>query len=897
LLSLPAALIAHIEGGGTLVTASRQRAAAVRLAHSARMLAQGLTLWASPDILPWGAWVERELEQARVHGEAVPRRLSSAEQWQLWREAVLQSAAGLQILAPERLIDPVRRAAGILDDYGLCLSAADSPEAALLIAAQAAYRRHCTESGAMGSDSWLDCRDYLHPSAQLMLAGFSGQMGPARRRWLEQHDAQICEADVLDWPACELQVSAQPSPAGEAQAAAAWCAEQLRVDPTARLLLVVPRLAQQRQHWMRALSQQLDAPRILSADDPAGAAERAPYVIEGGRALAEHPLVSTALALIALGAGTTSIEQLGALLRSAYLPKGNSNARLRLELWLRERGLDPPTLDGLCNQGARIASEAGEECAALIQALQGALSVPEPAPQSWAECFAIWLEQCGWPGESLGSDEQQTRQRMDALLGELAALDQPERRLSLQAAVALLRERVSREHFEPASDDVAVTVTASLDDPLVRYDGIWVAGLSADSWPGPARTDPLIPAQLQRAAALPGSTPGLQLAEARRLQGLWSRRARAGVLSWAPPEEDLPSEASPLLMGLAEAGRAAPFRLTDWVADLQVPLQRWQELRGAPWPSTGRLKGGARLLELQSLCPFRGYAELRLAAGELAAAERGVAARERGRILHRALELFWRHVQVSEALQDDAAELGQLAERCASQAVAEATLTGAGPLASLLLERERERTYALLLRLIEWERARAPFVAQALESGVTLQLAGHDLPLRVDRIDRLQDGRLLILDYKSGKPQPFDAYGERPSQPQLAAYALAFGAEVAGVAMLYFGAPKLGVRGVADREGRLAKLAGVAKVAAAPAGLAWQTLQGQWRERLLGLAREFLAGHAAVEPQPRACERCRLQILCRIDERQMESLRATREAEADTPGAAEETAAEEDIDE
>lgn len=878
MLELPAALLAHLTAAGTLITPSRQRAAALRLAHSALMLSRGLTLWPSPDILPWGAWVERELDQARLRGEPLPRRLSGVEQWQLWREVVLQCCGPLQVLAPERLIDPVRRAGAVLEDEGLALEPSASPEAALLLEAQALYRRRCRELGVLGSDSWVECREYLRPSAQLLLAGFT-HLGAARRRWLEQHGALILEAEAAGWPPCELQVSAHGSPAEEAQAAADWCAGHLSADPGARLLLVVPQLGQQRHHWLRALSQRLDPQRVLGS----GQDERAPYVIEGGRALAEHPLVSTALDLIALGAGLAELERLSAVLRSPYLTAWDLPARLRLELWLREHGLDPPTLEGMAHQSGPIGTQAGIESALLIEALQEALRVPVPPTSgSWAECFAQWLQQCGWPGEALGSDEQQVRLRFDVLLGELAALDPPAQRLSLAQAVQLLQERARREHFEPASDDVAVTVSASLEDPIVRYDGIWVAGLSADAWPGPPQTDALIPAGLQRQAALPGSTPALQLAQAQRLQGLWSRHARACVLSWSAGEEDVPAEASALLQGLPPATPAARFELTDWLAALRVPLQSWQEPRGAPWAPGRALRGGSRLLELQSLCPFRGYAQLRLGAGELAAAERGVAARERGRILHHALQLFWEALRASPAPLAETAALQALAARCAAQALRELAPGEAGPLTSLLLERERERTAAMLLKLIDWERSREPFSATALEAPAHLVLAGHGLPLRLDRVDRLQDGRLVVIDYKSGKPQTFDAYGERPTQPQLAAYALAVGHDVAAVAMVYFGGPKLTVRGVADREGRLPKLAAV------PAGLDWPTLQTQWRERLGALVQEFIDGHAAVAPQPRACERCHLHMLCRIDPLQLEAAGAPVETQGeDAPEPAE----------
>jgi len=871
LLELPAALLAHLTAAGSLVTPSRQRAAALRLAHSALMLARGLTLWPSPDILPWGAWVERELDQARLRGQSLPRRLSGVEQWQLWREVVLQCCAPLQVLAPEGLIDPVRRGLAVLEDEGLALDSTASPEAALLLEAQAAYRSRCRELGVLGSDSWVDCREYLRPSAQLMLAGFT-HLGAARRRWLEQHGALVLDEQAAGWPPCELQVSAHAGPAEQAQAAADWCAAHLGVDPGARLLLVVPRLGQQRHHWLRALSQRLDPQRVLGG----GNDERAPYVIEGGRALAEHPLVSTALDLIALGAGRAELERLTALLRSPYLTAWDLPARLRLELWLREHGLDPPTLEGLTLQSSLIGAQAGIESALLVAALQEALRAPAPPTGgSWAECFAQWLQLCGWPGEALGSEEQQVRQRFDVLLGELAALDRPGQRLSLEQAVQLLQERAQREHFEPASDDVAVTVTASLDDPIVRYDGIWVAGLSADAWPGPPQTDALIPAGLQRHAALPGSTPALQLAQAQRLQGLWSRHARSCVLSWDAGEEDVPAEPSALLQGLAPVTPAARFELTDWLAALHVPLQAWQEPRGIAWPPGRALRGGSRLLELQSLCPFRGYAELHLGARELAAAERGVAARERGRILHRALQLFWEALRTSQALLEGTAALQEQAGRCAAQAVQEIAPREAGRLTSLLLERERERTGALLLRLIEWERSREPFSATALEAPAHLVLAGHGLPLRLDRVDRLQDGRLLVIDYKSGKPQTFDAHGERPTQPQLAAYALAVGHEVAAVAMVYFGGPKITVRGVADREARLPRLAGL------PAGLDWPTLQAQWRERLGTLVQEIIDGHAAVAPQPRACEHCHLHMLCRIDPLQLEAAGAQDETQGE----------------
>jgi hypothetical protein len=46
----------------------------------------------------------------------------------------------------------------------------------------------------------------------------------------------------------------------------------------------------------------------------------------------------------------------------------------------------------------------------------------------------------------------------------------------------------------------------------------------------------------------------------------------------------------------------------------------------------------------------------------------------------------------------------------------------------------------------------------------------------------------------------------------------------------------------------------------------WPDLVAQWEASLQQLAREFLAGHAAVSPQPGACDYCELASLCRINE-------------------------------
>jgi len=76
-------------------------------------------------------------------------------------------------------------------------------------------------------------------------------------------------------------------------------------------------------------------------------------------------------------------------------------------------------------------------------------------------------------------------------------------------------------------------------------------------------------------------------------------------------------------------------------------------------------------------------------------------------------------------------------------------------------------------------------------------------------------------------------------------------------------------------------LPAVRPVRAAGAADAWTEQRRAWRALLTGLIRGFLAGEAAVDPRPGACDYCHVIDICRISE---------RAGGVDPPGAAPEAA-------
>jgi probable DNA repair protein len=657
------------------------------------------------------------------------------------------------------------------------------------------------------------------------------------------------------------------NPVDELRRAAQWCRAELERSPSARLLVMVPQLAQQR------------ATAVLAFEHELG---ESAFAIEGGQALDEYPMVGAALDLLRLCGGPLEFQDLAALLRSPYIGCGALPQRAALELALRERNVHAADL-ALLGELARRLRSGGEALAATLAELGGRVATPRgqrAGTADWARRFAAALEAGGWPGPTpLGSEEQQQCERLRALIGELALLGgDAAGQLDHGAAVEMLAAMARRTAFEADSGDVPVTITATLDDPLVGYAGIWVAGLGAEQWPAPPRPDPFIPVAVQRAAGMAQASPAGQLESAQRAMRAWRRCATQLVLSWAESDGDVELQPSGLVA--PPRGRDAPATAPPLLADplytavraAAVREPRASELARA-WPRDRPLPGGTRSLQLQSLCPFRAVAELRLGAAAVSEPVPGLDYRERGQVLHRALQLVWEELGGSRTLRAaaaDATALARLVTAATARALRERLALRTQPLAAPLVHNERERVVRLIHALLRQELERADameFQVVQLEQAQQAELAGVPLRWRMDRVDRLDDGRVVVIDYKSGAPEAFRPLAARPRQPQLLAYALLAAGEVAGVAAVHLNAGEVYWRGAAAQAAVLPRLA-KPRGPTAP----WTELRAHWREVVDALVHEFASGAAAVQPQPGACRLCHLGALCRIDPARQDEL-------------------------
>jgi ATP-dependent helicase/nuclease subunit B len=866
LIRLPSDVFEIVLAGGTVVVPSRQRAHAARLAFAAQLLSKGVRVWPTPDILTVDAWLIRETEQLAC-GIVLPRVLSPAEDWLLWRQCTAVATQDIELLNRGALSESLRRASALAAEFGIDVVEVPSPsgaEAQLLQKTQTAVDERYQALGAADIQSLIaqlatvsrtrevTCAGFLQRSARLeAMGGLSRPIGPVSARPIV-----VIAADETD----ELESIAQ------------WCKRHIAIRPDTRLLVILPGSPGARERLATLIRQAVDPQGWLSPNADAQAENL--VVIEGGAPLADVPVVAHALATLRwLGGSSGEFEEVSEWLRAPYWETPGAGVRARMDLWLRESGrmsVNGREWGSILRTAPAPIAEGAQELARQIDAAMQALSDGVVSPREWSERFRAALDAVHWPGERVrDSNEQQTVVRLHELLDEFGQLASSARAMSRDEAIQLFGELASTTSYRPADADAVVTISAALADPVVLYDGIWVAGLHAEGFPQPVQPDPFLPMAAQISAGIPAASASGRLAEARALLMAWRAAAGELVLSAPARMEDLELLPSPLLAEWLDA--PLPPRGLSWLPELMHRpdmLECFEDTVGIPWPAGHTLPAGTRSLELQNLCGFRAYAELRLGSTELGVPEPGVAPDVRGQLLHAALQVLWRQLRDSATLMDHGEpSLDLLIERSVDEAANSILGRMTGGDRSPLFARECRRTARLIKKLCVLERGRDPFRVLDTEFEKTLTVSGAQMKVRIDRLDALAGGGSAILDYKSGRRTTADWYGERPSHPQLLAYLAAIGEDVVAMATVNVTAREVRFDGIAHSSQLLPKVKGVEGPSGTDSGAAWQIRRLEWLACVERLASSFVAGRAAVDPKPGACDYCHAVSVCRISDR------------------------------
>ncbi|WP_374326999.1 PD-(D/E)XK nuclease family protein [Azonexus sp.] len=867
--------------------------ATARLAQTLRQTAPAAgAVWRTPLALTLGQWLAELADAALLAGEAVPQLLDADAERLLWEQVVAEALAGG--VAGAALFDLAGLAASAQEAHALCrewglTAGGDGDESRLFADWQARFLKRCRSAGWIdggGLQHWLIER--LNEGAftlpeRVVVAGFD-RPTPLERQLFEALAGRGVgvEMQPLAAVASQIEVRGGADAGAECHAVAAWVGARLAADPQARLGIVAPDLAGVRDR----LAGLLDEVLLPAALRPDAADLARPYNISLGRPFAELPVVRSALELLAVAGSRGSVEQtrLSALLLGGFWAgaEDEADARARLDAAQRRRLGFLTTPAALLRLGERLELPCPRTLAALAEGNGLAAAAPRSQrPAAWGRHFRQLLAALGWPGErALSSHEFQARRAFLELLDGFGRLDGVLGSIGAATALARLRDLCRHRVFQPETRGrPAVQVLGVLESAGLEFDALWVMGMNDDRWPPPPRPNPLLPAAAQRAAGSAHASAEVELDFARRVQARLLRSAPQLIFSFAQADGNRLLRPSPLLAELAPAqpltARVATLASRLALADRRVALA---DAMAPPLAPGETVPGGSWLLRAQAICPAWAFYRFRLAAQALEAPVDGLDPAARGTLVHAALEAFWRACGGSEALaaQDATARTAAIAGAVAT-ALARFEQTLGGSLPARFRQLEGARLGRLLERWLALEAERPqPFTVAACEQAQEVAIEGIRVKVVADRIDRLEDGRQLIIDYKTGASIDVRNWAsERLSEPQLPIYAALVADDVAGVAFAKVLADKPAFTGVADAGDLLPGVAGLAdgrQKLFDPARFPdWPAVLEHWRARLQAVAREVGAGVAGVvfadEAELRYCE---VLPLLRLPERRQQ---------------------------
>lgn len=806
-----------------------------------------------PRILPLSAWLaEAGNELAFDDGAEVPAyRLGAFATQLVWSEAIRAEEA-------ERILLDTAQAASLAMDADVLM---DEWDIRVPVGAQTDEYRGFSRWRAryLQTLARIDAEDAgqcyarvlraltagrLALPRQLILAGFT-DVSPRFQRLLTafaERDVRVfLWRDERGQPAPAQRYSAADHGA-EWRAAAAWAAERLAADPNGRYAIVSVQLESESPFARRVLSQALNA--------ESGCAHA--FNVAVGRPLIEWPAARAALAwLHALATftpdGDGEVQILGAALLAGHCAGDVQHAAQHVALdarWRRQSRvridaaswrrilLDLPALGPAWEQAQDIWRQTDRQAGSDV----------------WAAQMKAALTALGFPGErSLDSVAYQVMGALGDLLGDFAALAPAAGRLSGAAAVRLLESAARATAFQPQRDPAArLDVLGLLEAEGGHWDGIWMLGLTDEVLPASPKPNPLLPLAALRQAGAPRATPERERQWAQAMYAALCCCAPQVIVSHARMDGERELRPSPLIA-------AAP--LYAWTpptpsAPAMLSQESLDDGQGPPLARDNAGTGGLDVLDTQARNPLWAFVRHRLGGRALEPYADAATVNVRGQFLHKALELVWQMLPDQDALH--AAMAQQRLIGLLEQAIAEAADGELRAYRPALRELECERARRVLAGWFDLEAQRTPFSVAQVEKTLHWTRGALALKVRLDRMDRLPDGRVVILDYKTGsaaaRPES-DWSRARPVNLQLPFYAAvlaadAADADVAALVLAQIHARQIAVQGLADDD---LGMAGVKQAADSKffEGRSWPELLRDWRSAIEALADEYVAGVAS----------------------------------------------------
>lgn len=643
----------------------------------------------------------------------------------------------------------------------------------------------------------------------------------------------------------------------ELRTCALWTKKIIATSPNKTIGIVVPNLIELRAPIYRIFA-------TILADDKN-------INISVGIPLNTIPIIKHAINFLSMSK-RFSLIKLSNLLLSKYIigSEKEKAERAALNSELRQTG----HLQFNVSQIKSLAIKTAIEIPILINTLQQWQKIWKKIynkhfdSSEWIKVFVEILQTFGWPGENtLTNLEAIARDSFLQTLQEFATTNLIINKISFKKALSMLNTLIINTNIQQESHkDAPINILGTLEATGINFDYIWIMGLDQENWPPRPKPNPFIPLTLQKKLSIPHASAERELQFCNTLINRYKRSAKEIIFSYTKQHEDRIIEPSPLIVDIPEISIAnLELAETSTIEQKIYASKKLEILTQDPSPKLTQEEithANSRLLEQQALCPFRAFMEFRLKTTEPKKPEPGISKSNRGIVIHNALEKIWQTVKTQQYLHTlDSDQYQKLIISSIEDSLNKISPT----LPAALYKLEKQCLLTLLGCWLEIEKNRLPFTVIATEKTVKINLSSLPIKIRIDRIDQLADGNILLIDYKTGKnlPSIFDWFGDRPKNIQLPLYSLAINS-THGLALAQINTHTIKFKNISFAELAYG-LSSASNEEKPKTNITWDELMIYWQKMLTKIVNDFTSGHALPAPiTSQICQQCGFKPVCRI---------------------------------
>jgi len=888
---------------------------------------QNRTICPTPNIFPVDIWIRQQFNILLEDGnDAFPALtlLESNQEKLLWQQVISQSDSGGHLLNQSSTARAVQEAWSLVhlwrierkelqaystghtsqksrpnDDLGAFLEWSDS------------FTAFCEKKSLITLVQVLERlipvveKGDLELPAKLLLAGFQ-QPPPLYQVLLDALKQAINETTHYSPTLCVPKIDKVRIQDADSElvAAAQWAKQIVADQDGARIGIIIPDLHGRFVQTQRVFSRVFSSAETQSLQPAASW----PFHVSVSGPASHHPLIHAAQQFLSLNNYTTPTLEICSILRSPYLAGAveEETSRGNLERLLRRKNipfLSNADLRYYCNQETwGTWSPIMADCLMTFDQLIKPGAGRQQNLTAWGNTFEEQLAVLGWPGErSLNDSDIRALETWSELFATYYQLTAIIDNVTRDEALAVLSRLAESTSLKQMAQDAVIQILTPIEADGMQFSHCWMTGLSEKKWPPQTMPSPFIPYTLQKSLGVPQADINLQTQQAREfLSSLADRCSQYLVFSYLEQDGDIPIKPAAMLLDLIKRCNGVQDAKFDNSSALtaNVGLHSLVALQSAFQTifekGTGQIEmladetmvslkegeatgGGYLLLADQAECPFRNFANQRLGAKRFEQLVPGLSARDAGTLVHLVLEMFWKHMKSqSELLATDHKDLEAKLEEIINTAVTETAARHKAIMTEKYCALEKRRLQELLLQWLEEERKRGSFTVLDSECETTWKFQNISLTLRIDRIDKTNEGKLVLVDYKSSCSTLVKWEDARPLNSQLMLYSLSVGQEqthpepVGAAFFAQVNIENTEYRGLAQDKGifpgvSVEELSG--KRNGLSEGASWESLISHWEASLGALVEEFLNGYVAIEPlKVGSCTYCQIKPVCRIDE-------------------------------